>query len=293
VIHRRFLWAGMMIAAWQFLGCSQISEQTDITAGSMGSVANQTINRKVYKLSVIPGGVYSGAELARARRTDPVVEAHYADFGGDARVTQLKQDELVYVSYRRQNKVYWTKTKHRVCKGEAVLTDGKNMARSRCGNRLSETAKSPTMKGEPTGAVLTGAQPPETFPSTGGPVDTNTLAGPGFAPGAGPGVVTGAGNGGNPVQTAAVPPVTTGAGSEFPEPATFYPAASPYFGGGPVTARRPLVSTGGGTTPTGTTTPTEPVTSVTALPEPASLGLAAMGGLVFFALRSRRRKHRS
>ncbi len=45
--------------------------------------------------------------------------------------------KLVYVSYRIGNKVFWTKHKLALRKGEAMLSDGTNMARTRCGNRIS------------------------------------------------------------------------------------------------------------------------------------------------------------
>jgi hypothetical protein len=53
-----------------------------------------------------------------ARRTDEVVAAHYADFADGAYATRLREDELVYISYRKENKVYWTKSKHLVCQAK-------------------------------------------------------------------------------------------------------------------------------------------------------------------------------
>lgn len=42
----------------------------------------------------------------------------------------------MYVSYRK-DKVYWSRSKHNIPAGEVVATDGKVIARSRCGNLLS------------------------------------------------------------------------------------------------------------------------------------------------------------
>ena len=104
-----------------------------------------TLPRKIYQYSVVPGGIYTPEELADARRTDPVVAKHFEDFGPDTKVTRLKEDMWAYVSYRKGNKVYYTKKKHKVCKGELVITDGKNYARTRCANRLSKIFKPPAL----------------------------------------------------------------------------------------------------------------------------------------------------
>jgi hypothetical protein len=106
--------------------------------------------RKVYAFSVVPGGVYSSDELARSRRLDSVVAKHYAGFGDSIRVHKTVRDMFMYMSYRKEDHVYWTRTKHKVPSGDYVLTDGKAFARARCGNRLSVTPQQPVMNaGEP------------------------------------------------------------------------------------------------------------------------------------------------
>ncbi len=105
--------------------------------------------RVVYPYSVIPGGVRDTRELRQAM-TDPVVAAHYRDFQiSRAHIVTLPHDERYYVSYRRGSEVFWTKNKLRVAEGEALMTDGTNYARARCGNRLSPTAQSKTAPNEP------------------------------------------------------------------------------------------------------------------------------------------------
>ena len=115
------------------------------SVGSIDSITSAPTPRKVYRYSVVPGGVYSTAEFERARRSDPVVAAHYAVFGPKVSLTKLTQDMYVYVSYRKANHVYWSTKKHKVCEGETIVTDGKNMARSRCGNRLSFVPYHPSL----------------------------------------------------------------------------------------------------------------------------------------------------
>lgn len=117
--------------------------------------------RKVYAFSVVPGGVYSSEELARSRRLDPVVAKHYAGFGDSIRVQKTVRDTFMYMSYRKEDHVYWTRTKHRIPSGDYVLTDGKEFARARCGNRLSVTPQEPVMNaGEPGEDRMDAPEPP-------------------------------------------------------------------------------------------------------------------------------------
>jgi hypothetical protein len=106
--------------------------------------------RPNYPYSIIPGGAYSTAELKYADQEDPVVKAHYADFNvKTAQMVQLTEDKYQYASYRKKDKVYWTKKKLRIPKGEVLLTDGASYARARCGNRLSEKPQTPVSLQEP------------------------------------------------------------------------------------------------------------------------------------------------
>ena len=106
--------------------------------------------RAIYPYSVIPGGVESASELRNSVAHDPVVAKHYGDFDvARARVIRLDQDRLLYVSYRLGNRVFWSKNRLTLLKGETVITDGANMARTRCGNRLAEAPDGPVMAAEP------------------------------------------------------------------------------------------------------------------------------------------------
>jgi len=106
--------------------------------------------RPVYRHSVVPGGTYSAPELEEAIRRDPVVAAHYANFRtGNARVVELSDDLAAHVSYRVGNKVFWTRNKLRLAKGERLLFDGRGLARTRCGNRVSLVEVDVTQDNEP------------------------------------------------------------------------------------------------------------------------------------------------
>jgi hypothetical protein len=106
--------------------------------------------RTVYPYSIVPGGVRSANELREAAAHDPVVAQHYSGFDyRRATVVELKEAKLVYLSYRLRNKVYWTKKKIALHKGEKLITDGKVTARSRCANQVSESAQKSVSAEEP------------------------------------------------------------------------------------------------------------------------------------------------
>jgi hypothetical protein len=118
--------------------------------------------RPVYPYSVIPGGVLNRAELARAIDRDPVVARHYSHFGTtEARIVRAQDEKLVHVSYRMDNKVFWSVKKVRLARGETLLTDGHNLARTRCGNRVSVLPQEPTSPEEPPVEALESPAVPE------------------------------------------------------------------------------------------------------------------------------------
>src|SRR5579871_5596149 len=112
-------------------------------------------SRPVYPYSIILGGVENAGELKSAVANDPVVARHYWDFNlSRTRVERLASDREMYVSYRVGDSVYWTAKKLILRKGESVLTDGANLARTRCGNRLSETPGAPVQLHAPPADLL-------------------------------------------------------------------------------------------------------------------------------------------
>ena len=107
----------------------------------------------VYPYSVVPGGVQDARELKWVAEHDPVVAAHYAGFDYEhARVVRLVLARTAYVSYRIGNRVYWTRRRISLHKGEKVITDGKITARARCGNRVEEVPQQATSSSEPPAA---------------------------------------------------------------------------------------------------------------------------------------------
>jgi len=106
--------------------------------------------RVVYPYSIVPGGARDSKELIEATAHDPVAARHYAGFDfRNAHVIELQESKLVYLSYRMHDKVFWTKKKVALHKGEKLLTDGKTTARTRCANQVSDQAKPAISPEEP------------------------------------------------------------------------------------------------------------------------------------------------
>jgi hypothetical protein len=106
--------------------------------------------RPVFPYSIVPGGIRDAHELQTAAAGDPVVAQHYSDFRiTRARTLRLDHPLAMYVSYRRDNRVFWTKNRMLIPAGETLISDGENLARVRCANRLSRIAAKPVAETEP------------------------------------------------------------------------------------------------------------------------------------------------
>lgn len=265
---------GSLVLAYLIVGSGRYIAHSSKPDARRDTIAfAHSIPRKVFRYSVVPGGVFTPEELRMARESDPVVALHYADFGKDTRITTLKEDMYVYISYRKGDKVYYSKKKHKVCKGEVVITDGKNYARTRCANRITKIFRPPAIAfDEPKAPEFDYIDPPasaDVVPQD--PVMTSNYYGlpdgPGYAP--------------------AVPQAQTGANPGPPGPVNEY-------GPGPNEVIYPSLSPLGTSTPgqfgtpTGnTTTPPVVVPPVTAVPEPTewplvlacSIGLLLLGSI--------------
>lgn len=238
--------------------------------------------RPVYPYSVIPGGVYSPRELQFADSKDTVVKQHYADFDlKNAKLVTLTDDHYQYVSYRVKDQVYWTKKRLRIPKGELLVTDGKNFARTRCGNRLSEAPQKAVRPHDPDPAALSlPAVNPKMLPKM-------ALAN---APVLGDMPASGAAIG-NASSGALAPVESTPNPIAVAQPMVpFEPiwGGQPVVGGGGTIPGGPVIAGGGGSSPggtgttgttgtgTGTTTnPNDPGTTAnpTPVPEPSTIYL--------------------
>ena len=191
------------------------------------SVASQP-QRPIFPYSVVPGGVRDARELQSVASHDPVVAQHYSDFRiAAARTIRIEKPLEMYVSYRRNNTVYWTRNRMVIPAGETLLSDGENLARVRCGNRLSAIAAKPVSVSEPGKEEL---NTPNFVP----PLMAE------FLPGEGDGFFPGAPASALP----ALPPgSTTTGGANTPPPAVFPPLLPPGVHPSPNTPVVPPVST--------------------------------------------------
>jgi hypothetical protein len=124
-------------------------DSTDETGPGV-EVAHGIGNRPAYVYSVVSGGVYSAAELADAMLQDPLVASHYQGLIAEAvHRESVPRDRPVYVSYRKGGRIYWTRNRVLLRKGETILTDGDTEIRTRCGNAISDTPRTPVAEAEP------------------------------------------------------------------------------------------------------------------------------------------------
>jgi hypothetical protein len=111
--------------------------------------------RAVYAYSIVPGGIASVAELRAAMVKDSVVFGQYSTFHLErARIIRLDHERRAHVSYRVGNRVYWTKRELKLEKGETLITDGIETARTKCGNLISESPEAPVSPNEPAEQAL-------------------------------------------------------------------------------------------------------------------------------------------
>ncbi len=138
---------------------SVLATRVNLRAGVPGS------KRPVYRYSVVPGGVRSAAELRAVAAEDQAVAEHYAGFRYDrAHLVRLQHAELVYLSYRMNGKIYWTRGKHLIPAGETVITDGEITGRTRCANRLSVKKQLSVSPNEPAQEAFERVDPPPMLP---------------------------------------------------------------------------------------------------------------------------------
>ena len=135
-------------------GSLRATEAVEATASIQARVAATDPERPVFPYSVVPGGVHSVDELRNAIATDAIVADHYKGFDlSKAHVERLTAPRFAHVSYRLGEHIYWTRNPLVLPAGERVITDGTNIARTRCGNQVAIQAGA-TSPAEPSPLVL-------------------------------------------------------------------------------------------------------------------------------------------
>lgn len=143
---------GAMVAFMSVLsGCSHPTSATSASVRRSESAALPVLKsgRPVYPYSLVPGGIANETEFVLRRASDPVLNAHYREFGAHVTLRSLPRDRWMYASYRIGDQIYWTRHAVLVHGGETVLTDGQHLIRTRCGNNLSSAPRKPTRFIEP------------------------------------------------------------------------------------------------------------------------------------------------
>jgi hypothetical protein len=217
---------------------------------------------------------------------DSVIFAEYSTFHLErARVIRLDSARQAHVAYRIGNRVYWTKHKVKLEKGETVITDGVQTARTKCGNLVSEDVLGAVSPKEPTEQALnTPLEPMQApnelesdnrFPGLDGPPSANPAPRPyDTPPSPNPWTGTEPGPGGPGTVFILPPPVPIpiGSGSGSPPPG---PPNRP-----PVVPPRP---------PFPPVTPGPPVPPVINTPEPGTAAQFLLALPVILFLRRRRK----
>lgn len=113
-------------------------------------------SRPVFPFSVVPGGTLAPQEAKARAAADPVVRQHYAGIQfNKLKPFRLTQPASGYVSFRVGNRIFWTAQRLYLKPGELVLSDGAQLIRGRCGNRISPDPQLPVLPGPaPTQAIL-------------------------------------------------------------------------------------------------------------------------------------------
>ena len=107
-------------------------------------------SRPSYLYSVVPGGVASAEELRQSMQNDPVVAREFEGFDFQrAHLVKVSESQAMHVAYRLGDKVYWTRKKVALHPGETLISDGKIVARTRCGNRIAMAPLGPHAIVEP------------------------------------------------------------------------------------------------------------------------------------------------
>jgi len=121
-----------------------------LESGAWAPSISSHLGRPIYLYSVIPAGIESVEELQKIVQRDPVAAQQFEGFDFQhAHLVQVSERQLMYVAYRMGNKVYWTRKKILLHPGETLISDGKIVARTRCGNRVALAPLGPHALVEP------------------------------------------------------------------------------------------------------------------------------------------------
>jgi PDZ domain len=95
-------------------------------------------------LALIPGGITSVEEFLQRVAEDPILNSFFGSCDVEATIQPLPDDILVFMAFRRDQEIKWTRRPLLVHKGEYVLTFCGKTVLARCGNLISWTPMQPS-----------------------------------------------------------------------------------------------------------------------------------------------------
>ena len=129
------------------------ADSSALTNSSYSAFIASRPGRPAYLYSVIPGGIANAEELRQIMGHDPVVAREFEGFDFQrAHLVQISEPQSMHVAYRKGDKVYWTRKKVKLHPGETLISDGKIVARTRCGNRIAVVPLGPPAMADPVDA---------------------------------------------------------------------------------------------------------------------------------------------
>src|SRR6266705_64518 len=169
-----------------YLATNDFSEAQPPTVGSFKQPAPdiskvEPVSSRSYRLSLIPGGVKSVAELQAAVLTDKNLSKIYEGFDwANARLFTFDRPQRVWATFRVGDSVYWSQKQITVPAGSTAITDGTRTVLSRCGNFISYVPMQPSQEIDPDileEPVVTPPIPPAELPPS-DPIYTTTFLPP-------------------------------------------------------------------------------------------------------------------
>jgi hypothetical protein len=117
----------------------------EITASSPAPVVRPASAPKkvVYNYSVIPGGEPNVADFCGQIQSDAAFHGFNCNVAYE---TSLRSPISVFMTFKKNGRIYWTKHPVSVKAGELMYTDGHRSFLARCGNEIGFAPQQPTME---------------------------------------------------------------------------------------------------------------------------------------------------
>jgi hypothetical protein len=101
------------------------------------------LKKVVYNYSVIPGGEPNVADFCEHIQSDAAFNGFNCNVAYE---TSLRSSISVFMTFKKNGHIYWTKHLVSVKAGELIYTDGQRSFLARCGNEIGFAPQQPTME---------------------------------------------------------------------------------------------------------------------------------------------------